>query len=69
MIAGVLHFSFTVSDLERSVEWYTRVLGLALVHRQRQDNAYTRTLVGMPDAVLVRHLDARPGAGRVQVPA
>jgi catechol 2,3-dioxygenase-like lactoylglutathione lyase family enzyme len=52
MIAGVLHFSFTVSDIERSVAWYTEVLGLELVHRQRQDNPYTRTLVGFPDAVL-----------------
>jgi catechol 2,3-dioxygenase-like lactoylglutathione lyase family enzyme len=52
VIADVLHFSFTVSDLERSVDWYTRVLGLELVHRQRQDNEYTRKLVGIPDAVL-----------------
>ena len=52
MIADVFHFSFTVSDLDRSVRWYTDVLGLELVHRQRQDNAYTRTLVGIPDAVL-----------------
>jgi catechol 2,3-dioxygenase-like lactoylglutathione lyase family enzyme len=52
MIAGVLHFSFTVSDLERSVAWYTDVLGLELVHRQRQENAYTQVLVGIPGAVL-----------------
>jgi catechol 2,3-dioxygenase-like lactoylglutathione lyase family enzyme len=52
LIADVLHFSFTVSDIERSIDWYTRVLGLELVHRQRQDNEYTRKLVGMPDAVL-----------------
>ena len=52
MIADVLHFSFTVSDIERSIEWYTQVLGLELVHRQRQDNEYTRKLVGLPDAVL-----------------
>lgn len=51
-ILDVFHFSFTVSDLERSVRWYTDVLELELVHRQRQDNAYTRTLVGIPDAVL-----------------
>jgi catechol 2,3-dioxygenase-like lactoylglutathione lyase family enzyme len=52
MIAGALHFSFTVSDIERSIAWYTDVLGLELVHRQCQDNAYTRTLVGFPDAIL-----------------
>jgi catechol 2,3-dioxygenase-like lactoylglutathione lyase family enzyme len=52
VLADVLHFSFTVSDLARSVAWYVDVLGLELVSRQRQDNDYTRTLVGMPDAVL-----------------
>ena len=61
MIADVLHFSFTVSDIERSVDWYTRVLGLELVHRQRQDNEYTRTLVGLPDAVLEVAQFAVPG--------
>lgn len=52
MLGDVLHFSFTVADIDRSVDWYTRVLGLELVHRQRGDNEYTRTLVGMPDAVI-----------------
>lgn len=52
MIADVLHFSFTVSDIERSVRWYTDVLGVELVHRQRQDNDYTQVLVGIPGAVL-----------------
>jgi catechol 2,3-dioxygenase-like lactoylglutathione lyase family enzyme len=48
----VFHFSFTVSDIDASVRWYRDVLGLELVHRQRQDNDYTRTLVGLPEAVL-----------------
>jgi lactoylglutathione lyase len=52
LIADVFHFSFTVSSLDRSVEWYTDVLGLELVLRQRQDNEYTRRLVGIDDAVL-----------------
>ena len=52
MIIGVMHFSFTVSDIEKSVTWYTDVLGLGLVSRQRQNNKYTQTLVGMSEAVL-----------------
>lgn len=47
-----MHFSFTVEDIETSTQWYVDVLGLELVHRQAQDNAYTRQLVGMDDAVL-----------------
>jgi catechol 2,3-dioxygenase-like lactoylglutathione lyase family enzyme len=61
MIADVLHFSFTVSDIERSIDWYTRVLGLELVHRQRQENAYTQVLVGIPGAVLEIAQLAVPG--------
>ncbi len=52
MIADVFHFSFTVSDIERAVAWYTEILGLELVHRQRQENSYTQVLVGIPGAVL-----------------
>ena len=61
MIADVLHFSFTVSDIERSVDWYTRVLGLELIHRQRQENEYTPVLVGIPGAVLEVAQFAVPG--------
>jgi catechol 2,3-dioxygenase-like lactoylglutathione lyase family enzyme len=52
MLVGVFHFSFTVADLNRSVAWYTDALGLELVHRQTQDNDYTRRLVGLAGAVL-----------------
>lgn len=61
MIADVLHFSFTVSDVERSTEWYTKTLGLELVLRQTQANAYTETLVGIPGAVLKVAQFAVPG--------
>lgn len=52
MILGWWHVSFTVSNLDRSVEWYTKVLGLEYVRGQVQDNEYTRHLVGFPDARL-----------------
>jgi lactoylglutathione lyase len=61
VLADVLHFSFTVSDIDRSIAWYVDVLGLELVSRQRQDNEYTRALVGMPDAVLEVARFAIPG--------
>src|ERR1700690_3190819 len=61
MIADVLHLSFTVSNIERSIDWYTRVLGLELVHRQRQENAFTPVLVGIPGAVLEVAQFAVPG--------
>ncbi|GAA5071781.1 catechol 2,3-dioxygenase-like lactoylglutathione lyase family enzyme [Thermocatellispora tengchongensis] len=61
---GVWHFSFTVSDLDRSVAFYRDLLGFELVHTQDQDNAYTRSLVGYPDAVLRIAQLAVPGQPR-----
>lgn len=61
---GVWHFSFTVSDLEAAVDFYTENLGFECVHRQRQDNDYTRQLVGYPDAVLSVAQLAIPGNAR-----
>ena len=61
---GVFHFSFTVSDLDRSVAFYRDLLGLELVHTQEQDNAYTRRLVGFPGAVLRVAQLAVPGQPR-----
>ncbi len=52
MLLATWHFSFTVADIERSVAFYRDVLGLELVHRQEQANAYTRKFVGYPDAHL-----------------
>jgi catechol 2,3-dioxygenase-like lactoylglutathione lyase family enzyme len=52
VLHGVWHFSFTVSDLDKSVEFYTERLGFELIHTQEQSNPYTRKLVGYPDAHL-----------------
>ena len=53
---GVFHFSFTVSDLDAAIAFYRDQLGFTFVHRQVQDNAYTRRLVGYPDA----RIEVRP---------
>jgi catechol 2,3-dioxygenase-like lactoylglutathione lyase family enzyme len=52
VLHGVWHFSFTVSDLDTSVAFYTERLGFELIHTQEQSNEYTRRLVGYPDAHL-----------------
>lgn len=61
---GIWHFSFTVSDLEAAIAFYRDLLGFEVVHRQTQDNAYTRRLVGYPDAVLEVAQLAAPGQPR-----
>jgi catechol 2,3-dioxygenase-like lactoylglutathione lyase family enzyme len=50
-ILNIWHVAFTVGDLERSIAFY-ELLGLRLRNTQPQTNAYTRKLVGYPDADL-----------------
>lgn len=52
MVRAIWHFSFTVSDIQRSIAFYRDILGMELVHTQEQANPYTRKLVGYPDAHL-----------------
>jgi catechol 2,3-dioxygenase-like lactoylglutathione lyase family enzyme len=56
-----LAHGFTVRDLERSVAFYRDVLGMELVHTQRQANPYTRTLVGYTVADLKVAMLRLPG--------
>jgi catechol 2,3-dioxygenase-like lactoylglutathione lyase family enzyme len=65
MITGVWHFSFTVSDLEQSLEFYTGLLGMKLIHRQDQSSEHTRKLVGYPEADLRVALLGFEGASSV----
>jgi lactoylglutathione lyase len=61
---GLWHFSFTVSDLDEAVGFYVDALGCTCVRRQEQSNAYTRSLVGYPDAhlrIAQIQIDSRPG--------
>ncbi len=55
------HFSFTVGDIERSVQFYQDVIGLKLVHRMIHDQAYTGTQIGFPNALLKVALFNLPG--------
>lgn len=52
MIQGFWHVSFTVSNLEASVQWYTQMLGFEYVRGQVQANEYTAQLVGFPNVHL-----------------
>lgn len=52
MLISYWHFSFTVANLERSVAFYTQVIGMELVHTQEQANEYTAKLVNYENAHL-----------------
>lgn len=57
-MTGFHHVSLTVTDLARSVAWYTEVLGFA-VHADIQGPSFRRTRICHPDAditiTLTRH--------------
>lgn len=49
-VLGVNHTSFTVSDLDRSVAFYTDALGFELLHRGDRDPEMIEKVVGVPGA-------------------
>jgi catechol 2,3-dioxygenase-like lactoylglutathione lyase family enzyme len=44
MITGIYHTSFTVSDLDRSIAFYTGIIGMRLVRRHESSSAYHRMI-------------------------
>jgi catechol 2,3-dioxygenase-like lactoylglutathione lyase family enzyme len=52
VIVHYFHFSFTVSNLERSIEFYRDVVGMKLVKTFVHDQPYTSVQLGFPNAVL-----------------
>ncbi len=62
---GTHHTGYTVSDLERSLDFYHGLLGLEIVGRQEKQGGYLGAIVGHPDAhVKMAHLRV-PGSEHV----
>lgn len=61
MIIGHWHTAFTVSNIEKTVRFYTELLNFEVVHRQRQNNEYTRKFVGFKDADIATVMLRIPG--------
>lgn len=64
-LIGTHHFSITVADIDRSLAWYSDVLGLELLSRQRNEAAYAGHLIGMPGAILEVAFLSLPGDHKV----
>jgi lactoylglutathione lyase len=52
VVEGVSHFGIQVADLERSVAFYSDLVGLELVARWVRDQPYIQELVGYPGVEL-----------------
>jgi len=49
-VSKIHHTGYTVSNLERSLEFYRDLLGCEVVARQDKQGGYLATIVGYPDA-------------------
>ena len=52
MINSINHFSFTVSNLEKSVKFYQTLLGLRLIDLSERDRAFSEKVTGIKSAHL-----------------
>jgi catechol 2,3-dioxygenase-like lactoylglutathione lyase family enzyme len=65
MTPGIHHTGYTVSDLERSIEFYRDLLGMEVLATQEKKGGYLAAIVGYPDThVLMAHL-RMPGSEHV----
>ena len=49
-ISGINHVGFTVTDLDRSLKFYTEVLECTVAFQQEKKGGYLGAIVGYPDA-------------------
>ena len=68
-IMGARHGGITVSDLDRSLEFYVGLVGLELVWRREYVNDEIRQIVGVPEAtsVDIAMLDIPGGGAQVEL--
>ena len=67
-VESVYHTGFTVSDIERSIEFYRDVLGLQLHRRQQGTAAYLSTITGFDGVTLeIALLQTPDGSGMLEL--
>jgi len=67
-VESVYHVGFTVSDIERSIEFYRDVLGMTLYRRQQGTAPYLATITGFEGVRLeVALLKAPDGGGMLEL--
>ena len=66
-ITGPRHAGITVSDLDRSLEYYCGLLGLELLWRRLYEEGEIRQIVGIPEASGIEVAMVQVPAGEFQV--
>ena len=67
MIKAIEHFSFTVSSLEDSLDFFCDKLGLKATPIQEVDHPGVKQIIGMPDARLRISLVKLPGDKNIEL--
>jgi catechol 2,3-dioxygenase-like lactoylglutathione lyase family enzyme len=67
MIKAIEHFSFTVSSLEESLDFFCGKLGLEATPIEEVDHPGVQQIVGMPDAKLRISLVKLPGHQNIEL--
>jgi catechol 2,3-dioxygenase-like lactoylglutathione lyase family enzyme len=66
--AGIHHTGYTVSDLDRSLEFYVGKLGCEIVATQEKEGGYLAAIVGYPNAhVRMAHLRVAGGGHVIEL--
>lgn len=61
-ITGAHHTSYTVSNLERSLEFYVGLLGCEVIWQRENRDQYFRDIVGYPESVAQMAMLSVPGS-------
>jgi catechol 2,3-dioxygenase-like lactoylglutathione lyase family enzyme len=68
LISGIDHVGLTVTDLDRSMKFYTEALGCTVVFEQEKRGGYLAAIVGYPDAdVRMVHLQPPGVSPRIEL--
>lgn len=68
MIRKYLHTRFRVSDMEKSIRFYTEILGLKIIERTTSPRGSQIAFLKAPGTDSKIELCSFPGSGKVEVP-
>ena len=67
MFESVDHTGFTVADLDRSIAWYTQVLGVPPLIRKRSNDEYMGGMIGYSDCEIEYAYFPLPGGSKLEL--
>ncbi len=68
MITKYLHTRFRVSDMEKSIEFYSQVLGLKVIEQKTSPRGSKLTFLQAPGTDSEIELCSFPSSGKIEVP-